>query len=487
MSERKGPEYVRPEVWQAKEEARQRRVRWMAGPMVAGAGLAIGLAIWLPMRTSGQRLKQLLTSAGSQREYHAIERRAGEAAGVLREEYVFNDLRRYILMDGEIELITDTHGGARAYERSPKLMRQHRGAVTSLTTVQRLIRDCESKEAKVSNGPDGVVEVETENRRYEIQTNKDGLPIAWKTDYLTDMGFEPLWETTVTYGPSDPTNFAPGILTSKDVSMDTAFNPHAGRPAPDLTLGDVQLSRMSVNKLGDLCFIVNSPYERPFFEITDANGDYVAPISLASNSYETNGMYRGEFTCIRLSTDPPKWPVTFTIRARNYDPRYKVDGFPNREMGHAVYKSEKPSASLAPLQWFDTAMGDRTYFDFLRTRSYRLSMIFQNAMRTADGKLIDAMNGGAAHVSEDQLKRAPADITRAINELRTVIRLRAEFDSGTLPMAALYTQLASLCLLDGRRDQARSAIAFAERQLRVGRTDASLQADIERISKEASQ
>ncbi len=486
LPERRGPEYVRPEEWLAKQEAARRRTKLIMWPVVASAGAALGLAIWLPMKSNTARFDRMMKAIGNQPPYHAIERRAGDATGVLREDYVNAQRRRYILLEGEAEVISGL-GSDQTFEKTPLVARKHHEALVTMPILGRLAIDCLDVDIKIGKGEGGTLTVEKDRRRYEIELNKDGLPKFWKTLVMTDLGFEPLWETTVDYGPISNDKFQSSIKPTLDVNMESEPDPRTSELPAQAKIGPIELVRIDVNSLGDVILLIRSPYERPYFEVKDSDGRELAPVSLYANPYRTGSMYRSETMCIRLSEEPLTWPVKVTLRARNYNPRFKVEGFANKEVGTYTFSAPSPTCSFAPTYWFDNMMTDRVYFDYLRTRAYRLSNILQNAMRTKDGALVDTLNGGATGLSEDDLVKSPHDNLRAITEMKKVIRLRAEYEGGSIPISSLYVQLASMYLASGQKELAKSAVQFAESRIRLGRADPSLVADIERLSREIDQ
>lgn len=483
MIERRGPDYVRPEIWQAVQAKRQRRVRITMVPVVlAVLGVTVA-SLLMPARIAQGQLDKMMAAARAEPSFHAIERRAGEQAGILREEYVHQDSRRILMFDGEVELLMGGHGVALASERMPSVRRRHMGSITTLDTVDRLLLDCE-RPWTVRVVEEGRLEVTTRDKKFEITQDSRGRPIAWQTSYRNEIGFHPLWETTVEYGPVSPANFD---HTINAVSLVDHVDPNAAVFTQETVLheiGDVALTAINVNRLGDLIFVSLGRYERPYVEVVNAQGQRLSPHTLQSTLWRDRRLYRSEVMAIRLQTEPVQWPVEYTVRIRNYDPRFKVQGFPNRVVGEKTFRFEKPTCVSAPPYWFGRVMSDQPYFDYLSQRAYRLATVFQNAMRTKDGHLVDTMTGGAVGRSEADLIKSPIDTARAIDELRQVLRLKAEFDNNTLPLSQLYVQLAALYVAAGYKEQAKSALQFVQSRTRYARVDASILAEMERLTKE---
>ncbi len=490
MEERRGPEYIRASAWQAKRKRTHQRTWWMLGPAAGIAAGIIFVQFYLPQRAAANTVTRLIRRLPHVFKYHAIEyrMRADGSTSVLREEFSQGQERRVELF-GSVVLLSQE---GLVFERATQTLRSFNGASLANTAPMRLASDLYAPTGtKISVGSNHAIIVQTPTRKVLLKMDEQGTrPTEWITYYKTERGFEPLSRTLIEYGDQRPALFTTvGLGSGKPVAYDEQPDPFAkdAKPIQTFRAGENEYSvlRADVNSRGDLIVLGSTNLDRPFVEIHDDQGHHFAPNEMYGSSIGEGGPVYSQQLGIRLEDTPLKWPVTYTFSVRSYDPRYKVGGSANVSLGTYKVTFAKPTCYLSPTTWFGTYAADKPYFDFERTRHYRLALMYQNAMRTNQNVLVDTLNGGAADTGDANLHKNPRDTETAIDEMREVIRSRAEFDSGTLTVAALYISLAELYQAADRKPEALASLQIAkEEKVRAGIADPTLDASIDRMTQE---
>jgi hypothetical protein len=229
--------------------------------------------------------------------------------------------------------------------------------------------------------------------------------------------------------------------------------------------------------------VFRSPYERPFVKVEVGSVPYTT-MDMFTGNKQAKG-YLGEQLAIRLSDPQLVWPLTVKITVHGLDPRYEKGSATGHILGTYTRTFDRPTCFMAPAQWFGPYVADGPLYDYLRTRHYRLALVFQNMMRRPDGSMVDTLSGSSASFEDtDQLKKNPDDLQSAVFHARTVLRARAEYDAGRLSMARIYVLLAELYTALNQREQARESIQFVQGMLRDGRVDSFTASEVERAAKE---
>lgn len=495
--ERRGPEYVHAHVIEQRRGRAKRWLSWLLIP-VFGIGLAVGVtSIYLPQQRSEGQYTKLRRALRNITAYHATEfRPVRDRELILREDWVAKGRRRLEYFGGQFVMYHFSPTGTGPdliHEPTANVVRHHKGAVMVAGAPERLLSVLNDRDSKVYPGPNGNLVVETTHRKHVIRVDEhSGRPIAWATYFFTDRGERLLTRTELEYGEPDPSKleYDPEVRRLSPVKFGEL--PSRARPSeqPVVVIGSntraMELTTLDINQFGDINYMYRSPYERPFVEVTDLqSGAMYSTMDIFSTREATRHGFPGEQLALRLNQEQIQWPITVKLTVRTVDPAFRDDSAGGMLIGTYTRTFERPTCFLAPAQWFGTYLEDGPLFDYLRTRHYRMAQVYQNMMRKPDGTMVDALSGSSASMEQaDDLKKDPADLRRAIEEARTVLRVRAEFDAGRLPMARVYVMLAELHNALGETDQARDAVRFARGMVREGRGDAYVTDEVERAAKE---
>lgn len=492
---RRGPEYVPGR----RVEARRTRVkRGLVLALVPLGGLGLALLftnVLLPQRRIEEQSDRLKHALLRLEDYHSIEYRVtGDSETILREEWKSGQRRRVEYFGGQIvfyHFSADGRSRDLIYEQSTRVVRRHRGASMGDSAPARLLTDMNEPDVQMESGPDGVLVLYSDVRRHLIRMDaRSGKPTGWTTLFPSDLGEQMLTRTEIDYDGIDRSKLEvePEVLA---LVRDSPGRPPGRnrRPAePIAAIGKVDdefdLDWIDINQHGDLFYGFRSRTERPFIQVVDGRGNLYSPLDIISGD-RTTGRIAGEQLSLRLDDTQLSWPVTVTLSVKDSDPRFLTGPTRNRKIGSSTFTFERPTCVLAPPQWFSSNVSDRPLYDYLRTRHYRLALVFQNMLRTPEGRRVDALGGGAASLEQSVgLKKDPDDLRRALAEARTFLRVRNEFDSGRMSVGRVYVMIAELHQALGEHDAAKRAIQFAQGMVREGRVDLNTVGDIERTAKE---
>lgn len=493
MSEqRRGPEYVPARTLEKRRE-RARRYWWLLVPVV-GVGLAyLTVSSIQAQQASEEQYRAMRRSLRGIGEFHSIEYRAnGEQETVLREDWVGTGRRRIEYFDGQFVIYhfsLDGKGEDLIHEPGSGVVRRHKGATLAGTVLERLTNDMSDRNVRFYGGPNRTLVIETARRRHVIEVDESSQrPTAWKTYFFTDEGERPLTRTVMQYGTADPSklDYDPVVKRTKAVDVGDLTNRSRGFVEGIATIGQgarrFQLGSLDVNQAGDIFYTYLSPHERPFIEVT-ADGVPYSRMDIFTGSPDGDG-YPGEQLAIRLQDVPVRWPLTIKITVRS-DARYDETATTGQVLGSYSHTFERPTCFMAPSQWFGENLADGPLYDYLRTRHYRLALIYQNMMRAPDGHMVDTISGGLSTLEESpDLRKDPADLKVALEHAREMLRVRTEFDAGRISMGRIYILIAELHMSMKQPDLARRAISFARRQSRDGRGDGFSSGEIERAAKQ---
>jgi len=495
MSEqRRGPEYVPAHVVQKKKERVRRNLSWLVVPVVGIAAAVFFSAVVLPTQRSGDQFTKLRRALRGVGEFHSTEVRPyGEKETVFREDWIGRSRRRIEYFGGQFVIYHFSQDGKSEdmiHEPGPGIVRKHRGAVVAGTALERLLNDMSDRDLKSYPGPDDRLVIETRRRKHLVKLDdRTGRPLEWQTYYFTDRGEELLSRTQLEYGDFDQSklDYDESMKSAKRVDYNDLPNRYEQGDAPIATLGSganvFSLSSLDINQFGDVFYVFRSPYERPFIKV-EVGGIKYTTMDMFTGNRQTKG-YLGEQLAIRLSDPQLTWPLTVKITVHGLDPRFETGSVSGHILGTYTRTFDRPTCFMAPAQWFGPYVADGPLFDYLRTKHYRLALVFQNMMRKDDGTMVDTLSGAASSFDEtDKLKKDPADLESAIFHARTVLRTRAEYDAGRLSMARIYILLAELYMAQKDRDKARECVSFLQGMLRDGRVDAFSASEVERAAKE---
>lgn len=495
MSEqRRGPEYVHAHVVQKKKERVRRNVSWLMIPVIGIAAAVFFSVVILPTQRSGDQFTQLRRALRGVGDFHTIEfRPLGEKETILREDWVGRTRRRIEYFGGQFVIYHFSQDGQSEdliHEPAAGVVRRHRGAVVAGTALERLLNDMSDRDLRSYPGEEDRLVIETRRRKHLIRLDeKTGRPLDWRTYFFTDRGEELLSRTEVQYGDVDAAKleYDDEVKKAKKVDYQDLPNRYEQSDAPVATLGKganpFLLSSLDINQFGDVFYVFRSPYERPFVKIEVGNVPYTT-MDMFTGNKQAKG-YLGEQLAIRLSDPQLVWPLTVKITVHGLDPRYETGSVTGHVLGTYTRTFDRPTCFMAPAQWFGPYVADGPLYDYLRTRHYRLALVFQNMMRRPDGSMVDTMSGSASSFEDtDQLKKNPDDLQSAVFHARTVLRARAEYDAGRLSMARIYVLLAELYTALNQREQARESIQFVQGMLRDGRVDSFTASEVERAAKE---
>jgi hypothetical protein len=496
MSEvRRGPEYIPARQIMAKR-SRIRRGLSLALIPVVGAGLALFVtSIILPQRHTEDQFERLEAALRNLGDFHAIEYRPmKDREIILREEWTGSNRRRVEYFGGQMVLYhfsTDGRSRDLIYEPGPGVARRHRGASMGASAPARLLSDLTDREVRTESGPDDMLVVVSRGRRHLIRMDaRSGRPTQWTTYFPSDIGDQVLSRTEVEYGAPDSAKLQvePEVqsLLRTSPGRPPGRNRRATEPVAVIGQGAevFDLDWIHINQYGDLFYAFQSATERPFVHVVDSLGNLYSPLDIIIGD-RTTDRFAGEQLALRLDNTHIAWPLTITLSVQNSDPRFLAGQDRKRKIGSYTMVFDKPTCFLAPPQWFSPNVSDSPIYDYLRTRHYRLALVFQHMLRTPEGRMVDTLAGGAASLEmSENLKKDPNDLRRAIAEARTFLRMRNEFDSGRMSAGRIYVLLAELHHALGEREAAQQAIEFAQGMVREGRVDLNTVGDIERTAKE---
>lgn len=493
--ERRGPEYVPARRIQARKSRVRRAFGWLMIPL-AGVGFAVAVSsVVLPMRRTEDQFERLTNALRALGEFHTIEYKPlRDREIILREEWAGRERRRVEYFGGQIVLYhfsTDGRSRDYIYEPLPGVVRRHRGASMGASAPARLLADLNDREARVQAGENGALTVSSRGRRHLIQMDeRTGRPVSWTTYFPSDIGEQLLSRTEIAYDSFDRAKL------ELEPEVQAIYRASPGRPPgrgrrlaePVVQIGkggeEFDLDWIHINQYGDLFYGFQSATERPFIHVVDGSSNLYSPVDIILGD-RTTGRFAGEQLALRLDNTHIKWPLTITITVQNSDPRFLSGPDRSRKIGSYSLTFDQPTCFLAPPQWFSANVSDSPLYDYLRTRHYRLAVVFQHMLRTPDGRMVDTLAGGAASLEESsELKKNPDDLRRAIAEARTFIRTRNEFESGRMSAGRAYVMIAELHHSLGEREEAKRAIEFAQGMVREGRVDIATASDIERVTKE---
>ncbi|MCC7433161.1 MAG: hypothetical protein IT363_00640 [Methanoregulaceae archaeon] len=492
MSEqRRGPDYV-PARMIERKRARARRYSWLLVPIV-GVGLAYVVVSSIQnQQESEAQFRSLRRSLRGPGEFHSVEYRVnGEQETVLREDWVGTDRRRIEYFDGQFIIYhfsLDGKSEDMVHEPGAGVVRRHHGAVLLQNAIERLANEMSDRNMRASRGPGGRLVLETSLRKHVVEVDEEsGRPTAWQTSYFTDEGEKPLSRTVISYGGVDRTKLDYDAIVKRTKPVDVRDLQDANRiPKSSVaTIGGnpkpFLLASLDVNQSGDIFYIYRSPYERPFIEVT-ADGGVYSRMDVTTATPDVYG-YSGEQLAIRVQDAPVRWPLTVKVTVRA-DARYVEGMTTGQVLGTYTRTFERPTCFMAPVQWFGEPAADGPLYDYLRTRHYRLALIYQNMMRAPDGRMVDTISGGLSTMEDTpNLRKDPADLRVALEHARETLRVRTEYDAGRISVWRIYILIAEIHMALDQRDLASRAISFARRLSRETRGNGFPSGEVERAAK----